>query len=98
MSEQLEDQPSKVFLDALGKLCYYRIDSNMPDPEWVPVYLVGVDSGCGRIEVEVLPKRDTPYGSVWYQENKPKFNFFPGIIKNPQPSPIKVTDLSRIHL
>jgi hypothetical protein len=78
----------------LGRTLQYRTDNN----EWVPVYLVGIyEESEYKQYIEVLPVPGTDYGDKWYQENKPAFNFFPDIIKDPQPSPIKITNLGRIR-
>lgn len=95
MSELTWETLSEDFFNALAKPCQFLTD----DSEWIPAYFVGVnryDDGSGYIEV--LPRRDTPYGEKWYEENKPRFNFFPDVIKDPQPAPIKVTDLKRVRV
>jgi hypothetical protein len=83
-----------ILFKALGAQCSYQVERD--GTEWVPVYLVGVDQGCNCIEV--LPQPGTPFADTWSEANKPTFNFFPKVIGDPQPSPIKVTDFKRIRL
>jgi hypothetical protein len=79
---------------ALGNLCYYRVND-----EWVPMILVEVTShdDLGNY-IEVYPFRGTPFADKWYEENKVPHNWFPNIIKDPQPIPMKITDLSHIRI
>lgn len=93
LSKILVNPLADAFVDLLGRTIEYLTDEDT----WEDVYFVGFDS-IGQPCVEVLPSDETEFGKRWYEANKPTVNFFPEIIKNPQPSPIRVLDPSRVRL
>lgn len=98
LSEILANPVADVLVDLLGRTIEYLTNEGT----WEDVYFVGFDSigptTIGQPCAEVLPPRDTTFGKRWHEANKPTLNLFPEIIKDPQPSPIKVFDLSRVRL
>lgn len=97
-SRQLTELVTNNAVDALTDLLGRCIEYFTDEGAWEDVYFVGMYSLPGRAYLEVLPPRDTTFGKWWHATNRPGFNFFPEVIKDPQPSPIKVLDPSRLRL